>query len=401
MAADLTTVAQLLKNYYGNYIKEQQNLVPYFYDSILGKSDRKPVGNGFIFSTHMGGNMSVGPRNPDEALPRAQNERTRQATITTRHYYSSIEVQNAARDATQNDAGAFTEVLDYEMTEATKTFRKLLNQDAYGTGTSIRTSITAVATSTTHTVAEPWRIRQYQEVDVYDSTLATLKASSRQVTAVNLNASTITVDGAAFTSAVGDVIVIAGTQLNAPTGGKSLTGLAAIIDTTTVSATFENINRSTYPQWQANVITLSPSVGISNDLLQRALDRMLFATGDASMTDCLLSNPLQRRNYLAITVPMKRFMDDNVDSGYKNMTWNGMPWLVDTDCQRDVIYYLHKAGIKRYVLRELGLDDTGGSVMKWLQGYDSTFAFMVCRENMGCERPNAQGKITGLTVPTY
>jgi len=399
MGADLSSIANTLKNYYSDELpKEQQNLEPMFYDSVLGKSSRKPGGNGFIFSTHVSGNMAGGPMNTGDALNRAQNERTVQSTITPKHYHWPIEIDNAAKDATMDNAHAFARVVDEHVEEALRSFRKLLNQDAYGTGNSTRTTIRTAATTATLAVQEPWMVRENMVLDVYDSTLATRKSFANIVTGVSLNNRTVTVT-TAVTVVVGDVLVLSDTVVGATGQGKSLSGLRLIVDDGTVTATFQNISRTTYPIWQANLVDAS-SAAVSNDLLQQTCDRTQYTTGKM-MTDCLLSNPLQRRQYIALTTPMKRFMDDNLDSGFKVLEWNGLPWMTDTDCQRDRIWFLNKADLKRYTLRDLAMDDTGGSVFKWLQGYDKSFGYYILREDIGSERPNTQAQLHTLAVPTY
>lgn len=389
----------LIKTQYdGQYITEQQMLAAPFL-STIPVHDKKPGASGLVFDVHLGGNMGGGPLNYDENFQRGQTELNAKATVGWTFYHWTIDTFGEVLDVVRGGDTSFAENLDYQMTEAVKSFHKLRNQDAYGDGTSVRAIVTANATSATHTVDNPHYLRRNMKVDIYDTTLATLKARGVSVVSNAVFSGTVTFD-TSLTLVATDKIVLTTTQDNAPSTGKSLHGLARIIDTTTAGTSYLGISRSTYPEWQAVVHDAASAAAVSNDLLQRIWDRHQFTCD--GMADTIHTGPQQLRAYLGTVTPLKEFHDDKLDSGYTALTWNGKPWRTDTDCPRDTIFFLTTKGehnIRRAVVREMSWDDRGGGTLRRVGESDRWAATLICRDDLFCRRPNHQAKIKGLITP--
>ncbi len=104
---------------------------------------------------------------------------------------------------------------------------------------------------------------------------------------------------------------------------------------------------------------------------------------------------------------LKRFLDSNkkLDLSFNAVEWEGFPWIVDTDCPKDHIFFVDRDVMFKVVARELSFDDRTGSVLRQVpsstsgQYTDSFVAFLLLRGNLGTYVPNAHVKLNGLGVP--
>lgn len=402
MATTYETVDGLLQFQYGpDYVHEQQNLEPGLLEDIP-KASEKPVSKGFQFNVHLGGNMAGGPFLAEEPLNRAQVERTEQVNLKWKNYHWPIEVTNEVLDVANSNVAAFAAAFDFQVEQALRSMRKLMSQDVYGDGKSTRTTIVGNQSATdTLTVADYQRLRQFMEVDIYRGSTPVYRGL--QVTYIYHSSNQIKVSES-VTVLDGDRIVLKGTQVNAPADGKSLMGLDGIVDDGTVQGTYLGLDRTLYPTWTAEVFD-ADSGSISGDMLLRVCDRVAFRSGE--IPNRIQSGPQQRRAYLAQGSPLKRFMDDNIDMGYSGVQYNAggkvLEWYTDTDAPRDIVWLLNMRGkgVEKFITRETSLDDTTGTVLKWIPGYDKFFAYYIARLNVATRYVNRNAKITSLNTPPY
>jgi hypothetical protein len=180
------------------------------------------------------------------------------------------------------------------------------------------------------------------------------------------------------------------------------------VDNGTVASTFQNINRATNPQYNAGVISLSGSPALSRDVLRRMLATVQILQGRVSPSLEFISHPAQLHAYMDMGWTLKRFNDANkkLDLGFTAVEWEGFPWLVDTDCQKDRLYALDRDLLFKVIARELSFDDRTGSILRQVpaatagQYTDAFVAFLIFRGNLGTYIPNAHVKTLGLGVPT-
>lgn len=409
MAATVDTISGLLKTKYGkNFIRQQQNLKAYLWEQIP-KAPEKPTGEGFVFGIHVSGNMAGGPLARGDSLNRAQVERTRQARLSYKTYHWPIEIDGEARDIAGGGMESFLAALDFQITEATKSFRKLLNQDTYRNGHSVRTTVpTAQGPTDTLVVADAQMVRQNTVCDIYDAAGTTRLYQGVQCIGVLMGANSLKFNRSDLTVPQDAVIVQHGTRDNAPVGGKSLTGLERIVDTTTEGVSYLGVDASVDTAWQATRFDAGGVISLSNDLLTRIHDRVEIACGDGDVLDFLVSSTFQRRKYLSLVTPMRQYdagQKEGLDTGYKTLVWTGgghtIPWKVDTDCQRDKVWMLDKGGIECFEVRAMDWDDTSGAILKQVNNEDAFWAYQIWRGDIATRDRNHHAQITGLQVPAY
>jgi hypothetical protein len=204
--------------------------------------------------------------------------------------------------------------------------------------------------------------------------------------------------GTALTA--GNVICKQNMYVSAPADGKEMMGLRGIVDDSTDLQTFQNIDSSATREWRARRIAAG-SANLTSDLLQRLIDDVAIMSPDGDEPDMLLAHTMQKRKYLDLVVPQKRFADGNMDAGYSKITFNGKEFTFDKDCQNDTVYALKKDKIRKFELEAIGMGKHEGSDT-FLRAINQDVFQAYWRHycNFGTSSRLSHGKLTGLAVPT-
>ncbi len=389
MSVSTTTLGGLLKRVYGKRLVQQQNKSAFLY-KMLPKSIFKPKGVGFYAALSVSGNQSGGGAIAETGdLRTAGNETVVQAVITPKINEWTITISGLARAVSEGDEASFATGLVRQLDEALENMVKDMNRQAYGDGTGKMATTTVTATSVTQT----FDTVQYFKVGMICDTYTATAANATDVTVVSIDRTNnqVTFDSS-ITGLIGDTVVRANT-----TSALEMIGTTGIIDDGTVSTTFQSLSRSTYPILKGNVIAAG-SVNLTNDLLQRSADEVSIV-GDGRI-DMLISRHGQRRKYLDLVTPDKRFLDDKLDRGYQYIYWNGLKWYVDVDAPRGEIIGLTQKYLERFEVRGIHLADDDNSILKWVPTTDTFLAFYRMYANIGSLKPNSHFRLTGLNEPS-
>lgn len=396
----VTTNIGYLKEIYGpRFIEDQQQRRRFMFDSWLKRAPESdsPKGRGFFMAKRFAGNEGVGAANENQALPRPGTQQVGQPYVAAKFFYGTVQWSGPSEAIAKGDKAAFADSTEYEMKETLATLRKQCNVEMWRDGKGVVTTTTTAATGTSKSVPEPWLLRQGMHVDVVDTTLATYKVRDAKISTIS-QAGAVVFDKS-FTTASGDKIVPKDYLDSAPSDGKTMTGLAAIVDTTTVSTTYLGLSRSTYPGWQGLRVD-GTGLNITGDLLQKSLDlRQLFSN---ATDECeIWSHHVQRRNYLQTVTQLKRFSKLMLDAGFDTLEFNGKPWNVEVDCPIDSVWMLEHNDIQRFILEEFHWDSDTGSIRKQVDGFDAKYAYLKAYFNIAARNPNRHLRIHSLTAPSY
>lgn len=394
-----TSVTDLLKNVYANYKENQQNLSHMSYDKI-GKSSKKynAGGKGFFGGINESGNESGGAINENESFRTIDSENYSQYRVLPKVQVWPIEISGLVAEAGNEDAEAFADVLVDALDMARERCLKDLNRQFFGKGNGLLGSPSAAAASnvTSFAVDSAQYFRANMVIDIYNG--ATKTIDSLRISEVDKVAGVLY-----FATSIGVAvdttfeIVKENIRDSAPTDGKEHMGLRGIIDDATELTTFENLSAADKRIWRAIRINAS-SANLTSDLLQRLLDDVKILGGKSP--DLILMHPKQRRKYLDIVVPQKRYMDGKMDAGHSSLSFNGMELTLDEDCQDSVVYAVNRSHLHRYVVKDLGmgtLEDSGEFLR--LSNSDVYQAFWRLYGNFGTDKRNAHGKIVSLGKP--
>lgn len=396
----LSNITGVLKRIQEGGVTRQQNLKHRAIDEIQ-KSTKKysSAGAGFFGAINDYGNESGGALNEDEQFRTIDSENYEQYKVSPKILYSAIQFSGLSAEAADGNEESYADAILDAMDAALERGKKDQNRQFYGLGTgalcSPANNVTAPATS--FTVDSAQYLRKNMVIDIFSGTDKSV--DSKRISSVDKQNNIIYFSTSLATTLITtDVVVKENVRDSAATDGKEQMGLRGIIDDGTDLTTFENLNASTNREWRS-VRTSASSGNLTSDMLQRLIDDVTALGGDEP--DTLIMHPKQRRKYLDIVVPEKRYMDQKLDAGHSKVTFNGKEFWLDTDCQDNVVYAVNKAHLHKFEILPWSIGKKDGSdTFTRLTNYDSFQAYYRTYTNLGTDKRNAHGKIVSLARPS-
>jgi hypothetical protein len=420
---NLSAAQPLMKIYFNPRISKQFNTAAVVWNRYAdGKGI--PISNrGMEIPTHTGPNASFNWFSDGGNLVSGSGESLLSALVGFFSFELSVGLTGAALDAAGNDAVTYARALAFNIKMATINAIKYLNIYAFLDGTGILAKLgTIVTTSTTvnstlvasGSIEGTHWLRPGMMVAVHVGTTSVVRGTGTIISMTNAiedaTGTTFVIGptNVAFTTAAGDAITVTGSTGASDSFNNVISGLQVIDDNGSLATTFQNVNRSTNPQYNAGVISLSGSPALARDFLRRMLATVQILQGRVSPSLEFISHPSQLHAYMDMGWTLKRFNDANkkLDLGYTAVEWEGFPWIIDTDCPKDHIFGQDRDLMFKVVARELSFDDRTGSILRQNpsatagQYTDSFTAFLLFRGNLGTYIPNSHVKLLGLSVPS-
>ena len=432
--ADLTNLVSILKNVYGDGLRNQFNDEKTTYNQFP-KSDRKPQGLGYIFGIRYNRTQSTGARAESGKLPEPFTGKKDNGTIKPRYIYGAIRLTGPAISAAKANVAAFVDGLADEMDDIYQSIVTDLNRQCQwdGFGKLATNSLSfAPATGATYAVTfdNDLGITYLQEgmlCDWYDPTGVTCSTTcvAQRITAVIPSTKVVIFEAstqtylvnhpnatiAAYTNSttaipISSILVKMGSRL--PTSATTdtpyeITGLEGIFDDGTLLASFEGITVATKPKWAANVMSnASVTRELSVDMMLNAVDLVRIRSG--LNVKRIRMGLGQRRKYANLLMPDVRFAPTVLKGGYETLTFNGgdgsLEILIDPMNQPGKIYFEPQGVVQKFEMTELGWGDLDGTNMLRRSGYDEYDLFIRIYTNIGAEQRNCLTKISDLVEPT-
>lgn len=400
MAVELATLDGVLKRKYTqDQIARVQQLVADFL-STIGQGSEKPGGEqGAIFgSIDLEIYQSGGAQNQNEQFRTDEYGTSKQSTIPAKINIWPITLTNFAIELTKGNAEAFMPGLKKRFDDAAIMMKKDENRQLFGYGMGVLALVNGALVASTSLVVDTPGVQYFfpgMRIDVWTALSSGVQeASNVKISSINYSTNTLTL-ASAVTVSNNSYIVRSGMLTSNPTDGKEMMGLQGITDDNTLFTSFQGLSRATYETWRGTIVDAS-SANLTADMLQRAADKGERRSGQ--LVDTIVSNRVQRRQYLSLTVPQKRFMSDKLDSGFQVLEWNGIKWLVSFECQTDKIYMYPKRLLKKYEAYPIKLDDSNGSTLTRIPGTDTIEAYYKHYCNVGTWYPNAFVRIDSLAT---
>lgn len=357
-------------------------------------------------------------------LPSAGNQTYIETQIPMRYVHGRIQLSIQVMKHSRTSRGAFKRALDQEMQGLIRDLSNDLNRSMFGTGkgTLCLVNEATPTTNTTLIVDSPMGVAGSTHgnrflnpgmvigfIDPASGALRGTGASpGRTVTAVNAAGTDVTLSSAPPTgTADNDLVVrIAGTGsslvVTDSAYDQEFNGLLALIDDGTYKDTLNNVNRTTYPIFKSTVIG---SVGpLSADVLQRGID-VSDQLGEGSIASFICHHSV-RRAYLTMVDADRRYSGGDLmspDAGTKaakmgDITFGGIPWLVDKDAPYGMLFGLDKSTATRYVEVEGEWADDDGTILLRLSSTDAYEARYRLFENYALDRPASCVRWDGITA---
>jgi hypothetical protein len=400
---NMSSIAGGLKNVYDSYIERAQNLAPKTVEQFA-KSLKKYSngGNGYFGAINDSGNESGGAINEEEVFRTIDAESYLQWKVIPKVVVWPIQFSGLVSAAAQGDEESFANLVVDALDRARDRLLSDENRQFFGYGQGVMAQPAGAVASNllSFTVASVQYLRKNQVVDLYQTAGGTAITTGLRISYVDHVNSVVGFSvsvGTALTA--GNVICKQNMYVNAPTDGKEMMGLRGIVDDSTDLQTFQNIDASATREWRARRIAAG-GANTTSDLLQRLIDDVAIMSPDGDEPDMLLAHTVQKRKYLDLVVPQKRFADGNMDAGYSKISFNGKEFTFDKDCQTDTIYALKKDKIRKFELEAIGMGKHEGSDT-FLRAINQDVFQAYWRHycNYGTSSRLSHGKITGLAVP--
>ena len=397
----INRIGGILKNVYSDAIVEQQNLAAVARKLFTKAKGVRMGGDHYEISIRVGGNRAgVGARNSDDALPIPLRQQEKKFLVYDRAVFGVIRVFDKDIQNTKDNAQAFINHLDDEVTQIAKDVMKHMNIMTYGDGTGTLTLVNAGTVASTQFVGKTgtafgqFGTRYLQindQIDIWDPTFTTQRtpAGGVQITVLDPTTQTVTM-GTALTLTANDVVVRAGGV------NKEYIGLQLSTDNSS-SVTFQGLSRATYPILRGNVLS-SGRRGLTESNLQQIISLLEMSSGETP--DRFLTGNAQWDAYVALGQSLKRYVNtQKLDRGFQELDYNGIPFLKDVDASPADIFALNSEYCQNGVVTPLSWTEEEGWILKWDAGYAAYKAFMREYGNYVWPRPNAIGRIDTLAVP--
>lgn len=397
MPASLSTVASILKEVYEPQVREQLENRTVALKRIERSSDgiETTVGGKYVtFPLHTRRNSGIGARNEMELLPTPGQQGFTSGRVNLKFQYGGIQVTGQLIELADKNYQAFANALDQEIKGLKNDLGKDLNRQVYGTGVGTLATITADGANTV-TVADTMYLQLGEQIDILDGTTLgnatpTVKASNRQITAINTTTGVVTYSGADATAVANDVLVRTGN------GNREWTGLGAIIKNT---GTLYNIDPTVEPLWAAQIDTNGSNRAVSEGLMIQMADNIQTAGGKVT---AIFSNLGVRRAYWNLLSQQRQYVNtQEFTGGFKGLAFTTdqgeIPFVTDTDAPKNTMLFVNEDELTLYRESEWGWMDRDGNMFSRVYGYDAYEARMYQYSEIGCHRRNSFGKIDMLT----
>lgn len=367
-----------------------------------GKST-KISDRGVEIPTHLEGNYNHTFITDGGNLPAGGSNLAKRAQVFFKNYAHAVRLTGAAIDSINSmDVAYISNVLQWNLSESVESAYKMCNIYGWGTGNGRLATISTGANSTTQTVSNNDANRYLNAGLLVEVTDGTTSRGSAIIDNPTASATTFTLLSALNTT-TSDIVVASGAY------NLAFTGIRAMIDDTTDSpVTFQGISRNTYPQYRAVRVNAS-SVGLDVSHLRRLISAGIHVNTGTINRDALelWSHMSQTSAYSSLGWNLKRYEGKAkaIDLGYTVYDYEGINWVEEVDAPKDEINAIDWSTMGKYVAKEGGWDDKTGAILRQVPSSTTAYtdqyeAYWIKRQNYGCTRPNKNGWVDALAVPT-
>lgn len=333
-------------------------------------------------------NGGIGAGAETDALPKAAGNNYVQFVSELKNLYGKIELSDKAIRASENNAGAFVNLLNDEMEGLIKASSFNFGRMLFGDGSGLLATITAFDTSAKVITCDSVRnLIEGMVIDIYNGT--TKVDGGLRITYVDRVNKKVHI---AFPASYSTTIAQNYTLYVQNSKGFEISGLGKIFSN---SGTLYGVSRTDYP-W-LTPYTKTSAGEISDSLIQSAIDFLDEVSG--SNINYIACSSQVRRAYQEYLGAYRRNIDVmELAGGYKALTYNGIPVVADRFVEDDAMYLLNT---DEFTLHQLcdwkWLEGEDGRVLKQNAGYPTYTATLVKYAELVCDKPNGQAKITGIS----
>lgn len=390
MGVTLANADKALKTLYLDVVAEQLNTSVNPFLAKIKQTTSDVWGKEIRKLAQYGVNGGVGAGTEEGNLPAAGGNNYEQFVLTLKNLYGTIEISDKAIRASENNAGAFVNLLNAEMEGLLKASALNFGRMLFGKGDGVLTTITGYSGGEP-TVGDVKYLTEGMIVDLRSlSNPENVLVSGRRILSIDRDLKKVKLSGSAVTNTeapVGTKITLQGSY------NLELTGLGAVFDS---SGNIYGLDKSVH-KWLKPYVKNLGSNDITETEIQKTIDYLEEAAG--SSVDFIICSSGVKRAFQQHLSNYKRNIDVmNLTGGYKALSYNGIPIVSDRFCPSGTMYLLNSKDFSLHQLCDWKwLEGEDGRVIKQVAGKPLYTATLVKYADLLCSRPIGQGMIYGIT----
>jgi len=387
----LQTAEDALKSVYLGVVSDQLNINANPLLNKIKQSSADVWGKEIIKLAPYGINGGIGAGSETDSLPVAQENKYVKFVSTLKNLFGTIEISDKAMRASQNNSGAFVNLLNAEMEGLIKASTFNLGRMLYGDGSGVLCKVVSHNDGTNVvTVDSVKNLIEGMTIDFVDIASGNkLAGATNRIAFVDRVNKSVTFESKITTGlTTAYALVVQGSYNN------EITGLGRVFDANATN--LYGLTKANYP-W-LNPYTKTSVGEISDAVIQEAIDEMEEFAG--STVDFITCSSAVKRAYQNYLTTFRRNVDVmELAGGYKAISYAGIPVVSDRFIADDEMYLLNT---KEFTLHQLcdwqWLEGEDGRIIKQKQGYPVYTATLVKYADLICDKPNGQAKLSGITV---
>lgn len=403
--ATTSTVEEILKETYPLAIQNQNNQEELVNTLFETADNVKAVGKYGIVPVKIGRNYGGGGSVlQGESLATDQSQKYEQLQVFYHSYKKRISFTPELEDAASG-GGAFAQEPSDEIDGAVEDAIDELDAQLSltgGTGVIAQCGVTSADTTVVLDADTFEAAMRYFDIDmpIDIGTIAsgyTNVATDRLITAVDIDAKTIDISGAAVTTDATHFIVFA--NQGSVLGGanqRTVTGIDVLIDDTLA---LHGLDPATTPKWASHVEDVSGP--LTEAAIRAASDKTRTLSGKAP--NLLLSNVQALSAHMATLDENKRYgamiSETGFVEGYQvSAGASPMTWKVAYKLANNKVYGIRKSTLKKWVARDWDWLEQNGQML-WMNTDNATFSAILYRNaEYFVTNRNQNFKLTNISI---
>ena len=380
----LTSIENALKSVYLDTVSEQLNTKTNPLLANINKTASDVWGKDIKKLVHYGLNGGVCAGSETGTLPVSGENYYEQFTLPLINLYGTIEISDKAIRASQNSAGAFVNLLNAEMESLIKASHFNLGRMLYGDGKGILATTIDDSSGRSVTVDNTNNLVEGMIVDIYIGDNEKVVECGR-ILSIDREKNIVYFSGTIGEIKKGSFITIQNSY------NKELVGLGSIFKD---SGNLYGLSRETH-KWL--IPYMIKNVGEINDnIIQKAIDEICETSG--SEINFIVCSAGVKRALLKHLATYNSTLDTiDINNGYKGLSYNGIPIVVDRFCPKGTMYLLNTNDFTMHQLCDwTWLESGNGTILQQVPNKPVYTATLVKYANLICDKPCGQGMLSGI-----
>jgi hypothetical protein len=407
----------VLKVRYIGTVREQLNNEILLFKQ-LNKQIQMVSGKDFTVPLHTSRNVAAAiARGDGDLLPTAGQQGYTTTLVPNKYLYSRIMITGPTIAATRDNAGAFVEAIQSEVDGVTKDMKRAINRMLHGDGTDALAYVTGAA-NVTPIPLDDGQGNNFVYVSGTDQ-LALVDASTlipgppvylttgggitNSVNGINFTVSRTaagTYQAAWATGAVNAAVADGDFLVKDQTLGLAMMGIRGIISNVNPPlGPLQGIDAVPNEYWQAQVFG---NGGVLRQLAFEDMQEVIDAVAtnsDYTENDIklILCSHGMRRAYYKLCVAERRHVNTmKLDGGFSALDFNGLGLVADSQCRKNVMYYVTPDTMSIFRTSDFDWADLDGSYLSRVANTDAYEGYLFHYGNLACLSRNGNGLLADL-----